>query len=151
MALNQEIRISRFATAVIIFLGIISIALYCGIFAIAVEAPTEEKLRDERDTHTRIVQALDAQIGLMKWMGGTIVGSLVTAVGILWKSNLAKDATILSEVKGAGSLREQFLQELQAARDMRVNVIASVDGLVRKIEYCPGRREREVAASTNIK
>jgi len=91
--------------------------------------------------------ALHATIKLLEWGLIVVSGSLVAALGILWRSSLIKDKTLLDEVKAAAPAREGIKESnMMVCETMRECV-----GLLREmradVKFCRERRGREEAGA----
>jgi hypothetical protein len=93
------------------------------------------------------ISAVREQVALLKWIGGAIVVSLASAVGVLWKANGAKDSTMLAEVKAAQPQREAITTAMNAVAAGQNALVNAFQEVRKDVKFCAERRHREDAAA----
>lgn len=135
-------RVALISVLVFAFILLVCFAL-CSSRAIGIDTI-------DKDDHDLIVTAMQAHIDLLRWGLIVIVPALVAAIGLLWRANIAKDLTILSEVKSAAKVREDLLVSNEKVRESNDRLREAIDGVSRVVEtvdqrvmFCESRRKRE--------
>ena len=66
------------------------------------------------DPTVRVVEAYEAQVGLLKWVGGAVVTGLVAAVGILYRSLERANTTMRDDLIAGAKVREEIISKMLA-------------------------------------
>jgi hypothetical protein len=114
--LRREIVVwhARKHRAVLFVLLGMCIVVVCGVSAIAasaVDAGVIDTYIARRD-HDAIVKAMEQQVGLIKLIGGAIVGSLVTATGLLYRALEKANAQSRNDLVEGIKRREKLVADM---------------------------------------
>lgn len=101
----------------------------------------------DRSTHDMVVESLQDQVDLLKWIGTAIVGSLCAVIAILWRTTQRQQKVIVEEVKAESGVRLEILQSASDTRDVIDRLSSAVGSLEKKIaavaqDYESGRSRR---------
>lgn len=97
----------------------------------------------DRTTHEFVVESLEDQIALLKWVGIGVITALSTAIGILWRTAQRQQRVIVEEVRSQAMVREEILSSATNTREVMDRLKDAIVSLEKKISECPVAKEWE--------
>ena len=91
-----------------------------------------------RSSHELIVEALNEEIALLKWIGGGIVASLATTIALLWKAlekaNKSSRDDLVEGIRRREKIIETCLEGMQESTEAVKELSGKVDSLLGRVE-----------------
>jgi cytochrome bd-type quinol oxidase subunit 2 len=112
--------------------GILYLSLLSILFLSCIPHPAARGAEHtDEATVSLLLKAYEEKVALLQWIGVAVVTALSGAVGLLFRTNLKLQDTIITEVKGVAEVRQQAFEKLESMKD-------SLDRLVERVERLIG-------------
>lgn len=116
----------RITIALVTFLCIVFIS--CLVLGQTVNPPTIS-----RDAHAAIVNSLEGQISLLKWIGAAIVSSLAAAVGLLYRELVKANEVSRGDLVQGIHRREEILDETKKSMFESTSAIQALNTNIERL------------------